>query len=321
MTARHLTSIAVVVPCYNEELNIDVFYTSLRSILETLHIPYQVIFIDDGSSDQTLALLNKLADQNKEVSVLALARNFGHQMALTAGLDHVEADAVITMDSDLQHPPEVIPQMLRAYESGFEVVYAIRESETFRGPVKRLTASVFYHLMQHITSLPVIPGAADYRLVSRQALLVLREMREIHRYLRGMVPWMGFPYAVVTYAPRDRHAGTTKYTLSRMTQLAKHGLFSFSTFPLTVITWLGVILSALAGIYLIYIFMITVVFPVSGVVPGWASVIVVLLIVSGIQLISLGVLSQYVGMIFEEVKDRPLYVLKQKRLQRDKDES
>lgn len=320
MSNRQLRSLALVVPCYNEELNIEVFYQAVQAILEKLNIAYQLIFIDDGSSDRTLAMLNALADQDTHISVLSFARNFGHQMALTAGMDAANADAVITMDSDMQHPPYVIADMVHAYEAGMDIVYAIRENEAFRSPLKRLTASVFYGLMQRMSNVPVIPGAADFRLISRDALLVLREMREVHRYLRGMVPWMGFPYGVVTYPGTDRHAGESKYTLRKMLRLAKYGLFSFSTVPLSIITWVGVILSVLAGLYLAYIFVIVVLLREPDVVPGWTSVIGVLLIVSSIQFIALGVLSQYVGMIFEEVKNRPLYILKHKRLQSPEEE-
>lgn len=314
MGSRRLNSLAVVVPCYNEELTIPIFYQTVCNVLDALPLTYQFIFVDDGSTDKTLALLNELADKDSRVSVLSFARNFGHQLALTAGLDHADAEAVIMMDSDLQHPPEVIPSMINAYEGGLEVVYAIRENEEFRGFIKRLTARTFYQLMQRMTNVPVIPGAADFRLMSRQSLLVLREMREVHRYLRGMIPWMGFAYGVVTYPARDRYAGETKYTFAKMFRLARHGLFSFSTLPLAVITWIGLFSTLLALIYLVYVFVITVIIREPTLVPGWASVIGVLLIVSSIQFVALGVLSQYIGMIFEEIKQRPLYILKQKRL-------
>lgn len=310
---RKLTSITIVAPFYNEEQGAEIFHQTLCQHLDLLGIPYNFVFVDDGSHDNTLAILNRIADTDPRVTVLALSRNFGHQIALSAGLDYAEGEAVVVMDSDLQHPPSAIAEMVRAYESGAEIVYGVRNNDDSRRFLKRFVARQYYAFLQRATALRFVSGAADFRLISRRALLTLRTMREVHRYLRGMVPWLGYNYAVVYYEEQQRYAGTPQYTWRKSFRMARHGLFSFSTVPLDIITIIGVLLTVLAIIYLIYILVAAIAFGIP--VPGWTSIIVVLLVVSGVQLISIGVIAQYIGMIFEQVKGRPLYVLKQERLQ------
>lgn len=308
---RHLKNLAVVAPFYNEQAGVREFYEQCRAALDRLKLDYALIFVDDGSTDQTLQRLNEIADEDSRVSVLSLTRNFGHQFALTAGLDYADAEAVVTMDSDLQHPPAAIADLVAGYEAGAEVVYAVRQNEDNRSFAKQMTARVFYRLLTRMTNVDIISGAMDFRLMSREALLALRQMREKHRYLRGMVPWMGFPFQVIVYQEQKRFADQSKYTWRKMLRLARNGFFSFSTVPLDIITLVGIALTALAMIYLVYVLIAWAILHV--VVTGWTSVIGVLLLVSGVQLISIGVLAQYIGMIFEEVKGRPLYLLKQKR--------
>lgn len=316
---RTVESLAIVAPFYNEEAGAEVFYDRLVSALEPLGISLQFIFVDDGSSDRTCGVLNRIADRDTRVTVLSLARNFGHQIALTAGLDYAEADAVITMDGDLQHPPETIPDMLQQYEAGYDVVYAVRMSHDHRGWLKRIVARVFYATLSRTTKIDVISGAVDFRLMSREVVHVLRGMRETHRYLRGMVPWIGFPYSTVSYEQQSRHTGESKYGWRQLGRMARHGFFSFSTVPLDLITWLGVIVTSLSGLYLVVVVLSALFTSLRVELPGWTSIIAVLLIVSGVQLISIGIVAQYVGMIFEQVKNRPLYTLKQERLsQNDK---
>jgi len=312
--ARRAQSVAIVAPCYNEEANVETFYREVCAVLDTLGIDYRFIFVDDGSRDQTLSLLNRLANQDARVGVLSFARNFGHQLALTAGLDHAEADVIVTMDSDLQHPPSALPELIRAYENGADVVYGVRKDDATRGFLKRWAASSFYKLLKRVTRTEVMEGAVDYRLMSRQAVLALRTMREQHRYLRGMVPWLGFPHTFVLYEQQARRGGTSQYSWRQLARLARHGFFSFSTFPLELITLVGLAMTGLAGLYLLYILGVLLFTDIRRDLPGWTSVIVVSLVIGGVQLLSLGVMSQYLGMIFDEVKNRPLYVLKQKRL-------
>jgi dolichol-phosphate mannosyltransferase len=310
-------SLAVVAPFYNEQSGVREFYEALRSVLETLDVEYQMIFVDDGSADGTLAALNRLADEDRRVTVLSLTRNFGHQIALTAGLDHADADAVVTMDSDLQHPPAAIRDLLREFETGVDIVYAIRRNEDNRSLMKRITARVFYRLLTRLTNVDLVSGAMDFRIMSRRAVEAFRQMPETHRYLRGMVAWMGFPYKTVLYDENPRFADQSKYTLKKMLRLARHGFFSFSTASLEIITFVGFLMTAFAMAYLVFALLAWLF--AGHVVPGWTSVIAVILIVSGVQLVSVGILAQYIGMIFEEVKRRPLYLLKQSRVpKRDK---
>jgi len=308
---RKLTSLTVVAPFYNEEAGLEAFYDKLIGQMEKLHVPCDFIFVDDGSQDRTLELLNQLADRDPRVTVLSLSRNFGHQAALTAGLDHAGGEAVVVMDSDLQHPPEIIPRLVAGYEEGADIVYAVRANAAGLGFFKRLSARLYYGTLRRLTNTPVIHGAADFRLMSRAAVLALRAMRETHRYLRGMVPWLGFPHAVVHYEQPERYAGSPVYTFWKSLRMARHGLLSFSTVPLDAVTLLGLGLAALGAVYFCYILAVK---AQGEAVPGWASVIVVVLVLGGVQLISLGILAQYVAMIFEQTKQRPLYVVKHKRV-------
>jgi polyisoprenyl-phosphate glycosyltransferase len=308
---RVLSTLAVVVPFYNEEAVIPSFYEEICRELDQLKLDYHFVFVDDGSVDRTLPLLNEIADHDDRVMVLSLSRNFGHQIALTAGLDHAEAEAVVTMDGDLQHPPSAIASMIEAYESGAEVVYGVRRNQDKRSVAKRTGARLFYSVIKRLTRVEILEDAKDFRLMSKMVLDSLREMRELHRFLRGMIPWMGFPYQVIMYEEQPRFADESKYSWRQLARLARYGFFSFSTISLDFITWLGFSLTALAGLYLIYALYAWAVW--GREVPGWTSVIVAVVVLSGVQLISIGILAQYIGMIFEQVKGRPLYLLKQKR--------
>lgn len=304
---RPVDTLDLVVPCFNEEDGIEHFHKMAATHLDSLCISVRFIFVDDGSTDNTLARLNALADRDPRVCILSLSRNFGHQMALTAGLDHTKADVVVVMDADLQHPPNLIAEMIDHYKGGADVVYAVRKRASPLGSLRGLFSKTYYSLLSRLTRIVIIPGAADFRLMSKRVVTALRGMRETNRYLRGMVSWVGFPYAVVTYSQKERFAGRPSYDLNQSLNLARHGLFSFSTVPLAVITRLGFLLSFLAFLYFCYILVAAL---SNRTIPGWPSVIAVILIASGIQLVSLGVIAQYVGLIFEEVKHRPLYVVK-----------
>lgn len=299
--------ISIVAPFYNEESSIADFYTELTRVLTSLGKSYELIFVDDGSQDGTLTKLQELAARDENLTVLGLSRNFGHQSALTAGLDVAEGDAVIVMDSDLQHPPAVIPEMLKLFAAGADIVYTIRADDRGEGFLKRITSRVFYSIFKRFANIEVIPGSADFRLMRREVVDTLKGMRERHRYLRGMIPWTGWASAVLPYQQPQRKSGKSKYTFRKSLRLARHGLFSFSTIPLEIITWTGLFLSILGGIYLLYILIVSL---MGKVVEGWTSTISTILILGGIQVLSLGVVAQYIGMIFEEVKGRPLYIIK-----------
>lgn len=309
---RDISSITVVVPFYNEQALVQHFYETVLHELKSLNIPFSLVFVDDGSRDGTFVRLTEIANIDRRVTLVSLSRNFGHQIALTAGLDYANADVVVTMDGDLQHPPATIGSMITAYREGADVVYGVRQGEANRGLFKRLTARLYYKLLERMTQVEVIAGSSDFRLMSRSALDILKKMPERHRYLRGMVPWMGFPHTIVRYHEGNRHSGSTKYTFRKMLRLARHGFFSFSTASLDMITTIGSIMTFFSMIYLVYVLLAPAL--VGHVVPGWTSVIVVLLLVSGVQLISIGIIAQYIGMIFEEIKRRPLYIVKYEHL-------
>jgi len=310
---QQLRSLSIVSPFYNEEGGLGQFYQQLSETLAGLDLTVEFIFVDDGSGDGTLEALNRLAAADPRITVLSLTRNFGHQAALTAGLDYARGDAVVTMDSDLQHPPEMIPRMIAEFERGSDIVNAVRGSSQGLGLVKRSTTALFYWLIERTADVKMVRGAADFRLMSRRSVEALREMRESNRYLRGMVSWLGFPFSVVPYEQPARASGRAKYTAAKSLRLARQGLFSFSTIPLELVTWLGVALTGLGFLYLMYILAVV---ARGQAVAGWASVIVAVLVIGGVQLISLGILAQYMGMLFEQSRNRPLYVLKQERLGR-----
>ncbi len=302
--------LSVVSPCFNEVECVRLFYDSLRQVLERVGCPAEIVFVDDGSTDDTLEVLNQIADDDASVVVLSLTRNFGHQAALTAGLDHARGKMILVMDSDLQHPPELIPEMLRALQTGVDVVYAVRQDAADTGLLKRITSKWFYALMIRLGGTALIPGAADFRLVSARVNNSLRQMRERHRFLRGLVVWAGYPSRVVTYRANPRAAGTSKYNWSKMLGLAFDATFSFSVLPLRIVALLGLILLVLGLAYILFILVGFAFWP-ERVQPGWPSVLASVLLLSGVQLLSLSVIATYIGMIFEEVKGRPLYILKQ----------
>jgi dolichol-phosphate mannosyltransferase len=301
----------VIAPFYNEEAGALAFYEALTATFQQKDIVLDMVFVDDGSHDKTLDILNTIADSDPRVTVLSFARNFGHQLALTAGMDYANGEVVVTMDSDLQHPPMIIHEMIAQYESGYDVVYAVRADYQKLSFFKKQTAKIYYGLLKRVANIEVIPGAADFRLMSRPAILAIRSMREQHRYLRGMAPWVGFRTTTVRFEQPERFAGNPSYSWRKSLRLARDGLFSFSTIPLELITWLGIALITLSALYFVYVLII---FLTGEASPGWTSVVVVLLALSGTQLVALGVIAQYVGMIFEQVKERPLYILKQERL-------
>ena len=220
---RRVSTLTIVSPFYNEELGARLFYEELCRHLNALYVTYDFVFVDDGSSDKTLSVLNELAQADSRITVLALSRNFGHQIALTAGLDYAEGEAVICMDSDLQHPPQSIGEMIAKYETGADIVYAVRNNDDNRDLAKQLVARGFYQIMRRVTRLRFVPGAVVFRLMSAPAVQILRQMRETHRYLRGMVPWVGFNFAIIHYDQQSRHVGTSRYGWRQLFRMARHG--------------------------------------------------------------------------------------------------
>ena len=307
--------VSVVVPMYDEEGSAVELYSRVCAALDD--VPFELVAIDDGSSDATPGILADLAADDDRVKVVTLARNFGHQTAITAGLDHASGDAVVMMDADLQDPPELIPEMLDRWRAGADVVYAVRTAREGETRFKRATARVFYRLISKISDVPLAHDAGDFRLLDRRALAALLALRERNRYLRGMTVWVGFTQTAVTYTRSARHAGTTKYPLRKMLRFALDAISSFSNAPLQLATVLGFVIAMLAFLMI----PVAVGFRIAGeFVPGVTTTVIAVLLLGGIQLIAIGVIGEYVGRIYEEVKQRPLYLVRE-RLNLDRQEA
>jgi len=297
--------LSVVIPVFNEELNIETLYQRLDKSLNTFD-KVEFIFINDGSQDGTLEKVKAVRIQDPRVKYLSFSRNFGHQVAVTAGLDVAKGRAVVIIDADLQDPPEVIPQLYKKFQEGFDVVYAIRSHRKGEGALKKLTATIFYRVLKKLTGFSIPVDVGDFRLMSHRAIQAFNRLRERHRYVRGMVSWMGFRQTGVEYVREARQAGETKYTLSKMIKLALDGITSFSYLPLQIATHVGFWISGLSLIYILYILGMKIF--TNKPVIGWASTMVAIIFFGGVQLITLGVVGEYIGRISDEVKQRPIYI-------------
>jgi glycosyltransferase involved in cell wall biosynthesis len=300
----------IVVPVYNEEEAIEKFHQQLWQMVAELPYKVTTYYVNDGSANNTGSILRQLAASNPHLFVAELSRNFGHQAALSAGLDLSNADVVIMMDGDGQHPPELIPQMLELYQIGYDVVLTQRSNDRDLAFFKRTTSSAFYGLLNRIGETKIVPGVADYRLMSRQAVDALKQMPEYHRFLRGMISWMGYRSVILPYAARERLGGKPKYSLSKMAGLAFDAIFSFSLIPLRIGIALGIFFLILASAEILYVLSFWVRGREELLVPGWSSLMFMLLIVRGILLITIGTIAIYVGYIFQEVKRRPQYLIR-----------
>ena len=303
--------ITILVPCYNEEAVLPVFYMKLCEIVKNMdcYSRYQffVLFVDDGSDDKTLEIMKQLHNHNHNVSYLSLSRNFGKEVAMLAGMDYVDSDAVIIMDADLQDPPDLIPQMICEWEHGYNSVYAKRRSRNGETWMKKMTAHIYYRIYASLTHMPDTVDVGDFRLLDRQCIEALRTIRERERYTKGLFNWIGYRQKAVLYDRPPRKYGNTKWTYWRLIQLALEGVTSFSTIPLHISSWLGMIVSACSFIYTIFIVMRTLIY--GGDVPGYPSLVAIILFVGGVQLIVLGIIGEYLGRIFKESKRRPAYLI------------
>jgi dolichol-phosphate mannosyltransferase len=305
--------LSIICPAYEEEQALPAFHQELLRVVQDLEGEFEVeiIYVDDGSQDGTLALLRRWARQDGRVRYLSLSRNFGHQSALTAGLEYAQGDLVITMDSDLQHPPPLIPKLIDCWRQGYEVVLTIRQEDPTLGWFKRTSSRWFYRAMGWLSETETRPAAADFRLMTRKAVNALLRLRESHRFLRGMVQWVGFPTTEVHYQPSRRVAGSSKYGLRRLFRFAGDALFSFSRVPLRFIAVLGALMT-LAGLALTVDALVQALVPsVRGSSLGTLTILSAVGLVGGTVLSSLGIVGEYVGRIYEQVKDRPLYLLKE----------
>lgn len=307
-----MKKISVVIPMYNEEEVIKASYLRIEKVLEELkQYEYEIIFIDDGSKDKTLTLLQEIAKENEKVKVLSFSRNFGHQAAVTAGIQYVTGDAVIIMDADLQDPPELIPEMIALWEEGNEVIYGQRKSRKGESVFKLLTAKMFYRTLNALSDVEIPKDTGDFRLVDKKVIDVVNSMPEHNKFLRGLFSWVGFRQKAYSYERQERKAGKTKYPFQKMWKLASDGIISFSTKPLKIVGGLGCITIILSIAILIYS-LISYAFHLNHLTPGWTSIMVAITLFSGVQLVSIWIISEYIARIYDETRHRPEYIIDKK---------
>lgn len=302
--------LSIVVPVYNEESGLAAFWARLAPVLDSLAGRAQVIFVDDGSSDGTLAQLVSLRHLDLRVRIVSLSRNFGKEIALTAGLDHADGDAVIPIDADLQHPPEVIAKLVAGWRAGNDIVIALRRDRATDGLARRAASSLFHRVFAQLTTVPVVRDAGDFRLMSRAVVDALRRLPERTRFMKGLYAWVGFRQTTISYDIEPRLEGRSKWGVWRLWRLALDGITSFSSLPLKVWSVVGLAFALAALAYGSYLIARTIVHGVD--VPGYASVMVVILFLGGLQLLSLGIIGEYLGRVYDEVKARPLYIVRQR---------
>jgi polyisoprenyl-phosphate glycosyltransferase len=302
---RNLELLSVVAPVYNEEATIEEFYGRVCGALNGVR--FELVLVDDGSADGSAAAMERLATTDPRVRVISLSRNFGHQTALTAGLDHARGNAVVMLDADLQDPPELIPRMLDHWRTGCDVVYAVREEREGESRFKLSTARWFYRLFDKLAQVELQHNSGDFRLLDRRPLDALLAMRERNRFLRGMTVWVGYTQAAVPYKRDPRYAGETKYTLSRMLRFSLDAISSFSHRPLQLATLLGFLISTLAFVAIPVVVVLRL---LGSYLPGFGAITITVLLLGGIQLITIGIIGEYVGRIYDEVKGRPLYLVR-----------
>ena len=305
---RRGTMISIVIPVFNEEGNLLELYRRIIKIKENISIPFELIFVDDGSTDRSLQIMLGISEKDKSVKIIQLSRNFGHQLAIIAGIDHASGEAVIMMDGDLQHPPELIEKLIEKWQEGNDVVYTCREETQDVGVFKRFTARCFYMIINRLGEVNISTGAADFRLLDRSVVESLQTFKERSIFLRGIIQWSGYRQASISYKADARFSGESKYSLLKMLRFAMHGMTSFSSVPLYISAFLGILISLFSFIYallVIYVRLFT-----ERVVEGWTSVMVALLFLGGIHLITLGIQGIYIGQVYQEVKRRPRYLIR-----------
>jgi glycosyltransferase involved in cell wall biosynthesis len=313
--ALHANSIAVVVPVYNEEDVLYEFHRRLAAVLDGIEMRAQVIYVNDGSTDASLSVIDALFLQDERVMLVDLSRNFGKEIALAAGIDQTDSDAVIVIDADLQDPPELIPELIRGWREGYDVVYAKRTTRDGECLLKKVTAAMFYRLMQRISKVKIPEDTGDFRLLSRRAVAALKQLREQHRFMKGLFTWIGYPQKAVSYHRDARFAGNTKWNYWSLWNLALEGITSFTIGPLKVATYMGLLSAVGALCYGSYMLLRTLI--LGNPVPGYPSLLVLISFLGGIQLLSIGIIGEYLGRMFDESKRRPLYFLKACRQSRN----
>jgi len=301
--------LSVVVPVYNEEAVIFESYTRLKGVLDRLDAPYELIFVNDGSRDATPSIIRGICETDPTVRLIDFARNFGHQTAITAGMDYASGDAVVVIDADLQDPPEVIPEMIAKWREGFDVVYGQRARRKGETLFKRFTSAAFYRLLQRMTDVDIPVDTGDFRLIDRKVCDALKKVKERNRYVRGIISWLGFKQTGVEFVREKRFAGETKYPLKKMIRFAFDAIASFSYKPLKLATYVGVTVSLGGFAYLLVVLYLKLF--TTSTVTGWASMMAVNLFFNGVVLMMLGIIGEYIGRIYDEAKGRPLYVVRE----------
>jgi len=307
--------ISIVIPVFNEQEGLELLTKKLIQVFEkNTGYNFEVIFVDDCSTDASLNEIIKLSKRYNYIKYLSFSRNFGHQAAVKAGLDFARGDAAISMDADLQHPPDLIPVLIESWLKGFDIVYTRRQDDPKHGFLKTFSSRLYYWLMNSLSDIEIEHGSADFRLLDRKVLEVIRDLKEDNLFLRGMVKWIGFKQAAIDYKPGIRKTGKTKYTFSKMMSLAIQGITSFSVRPLRIATWIGIFASSvgfLYGLYALYGYFFT-----ERNLTGWSSLIVAVVFLGGIQLITLGIIGEYIGKLFMQVKGRPNYIVKESNFEK-----
>jgi glycosyltransferase involved in cell wall biosynthesis len=302
------SKISIVAPLYNEEEVIDELIDRLRKTLDEIGLPYEIVLVNDGSRDRTLEMAKGYCAQDRRIKLVGLSRNFGHQVAVTAGLAKATGEVVVIIDADLQDPPEVIKAMVEKWREGYDVVYGVRTRRQGEGFFKLITAKLFYRLLKRLTAVDIPVDTGDFRLMDRKVVDELNRMTERNRFLRGMVSWLGFRQTCVEYVRDPRYGGESKYPLLKMISFAADGIFSFSRLPLRISSVFGLFCSAVSFLFIIYGLAVRILFP-SYAISGWASIFLAILFLGGVQLLTVGILGEYIGRIYEEVKGRQLFVV------------
>lgn len=296
--------ISIVTPVYNEEDNVVFFHEEITKVMKTTGMDYELIYVNDGSRDRTDKLIHELAEKDPHVRAITFARNFGHQTAITCGMDFARGDAVITMDGDMQHPPELIPLLLEKWKDGYDIVQTIRTSTEDSGLIKKITSAGYYKVINSISKTPVTPGGSDFRLMNRKSLDVFLRFREHARFIRGIVGGLGFKQTTIKFEAPARHAGVSKFSMNKMLHFAMDGILTNSTTPLRAAFYAGAV-SGFIGILLILHVLYS--YLVGNTVPGWATMTILIAFFGSANLVGLGIIGEYIGRISEETKDRPLY--------------
>lgn len=311
--------LTIVIPVYNEADNLHQLYLRLQKVLPQLGLDYEIIAVDDGSNDKSLDVLEDLRRLDEHLKIIALSRNFGHQAALTAGMDYASGRACITLDADLQHPPEIIPALVQKWKEGYDVVYTIRNQTEKGGLFKKASSTLFYKFINVVGKIDMPANSADFRLVDRKVLNELITLRERSRFIRGLVSWVGFKQIGIDYTAAARFSGQSKYSIRQMMLLALAGIFSFSSFPLYLAAYFGLAAAALSFIYAVYVVYMRLF--AEQVVSGWSSITFAILFLGGIQLIFIGIIGAYLGRLYDEVKQRPLYIVERREGVKDAGQS